>query len=419
MLYDVYRFGSRERTDERPIFKPHSNPMSTIAALSIIVCTATGSEPFYSESFYTCGIGNFFLAAIVMLIVALVSFKAYIRTWRYDSQTSFSEALVDAFGPKSFAVTRPLLILSLLAQILNNTRDILNFFHLFSDYYFPNVGLLRNKYFIIYLLTFVTTICSSFLKSYSKFGIISYVGNAAFIVTFCLLLYYLSESVKQVGGDYAWQHSTLGTWKLADTFSLAFQMLHGYFLHPMISNLAPELKHTSQGKISGVAGWAYFISFLINFLPGLVLYYTIYGASQGGFSPAFLPDTAPKAFVGIFGLIRLLCTNMLLNYLLAIELTKFFTGEHSKISNVWMGSLVVSCFVVGCNVAPYRVCDWIVYICNYFCLFVCLFLPFVAYLKMFGWKNLWGIYSVVFAIFALVIIIFIIVYVLIERSSLF
>ena len=419
MLYEVYRFGSRERTDERPIFKAHSNPMSSIAAISIIVNCATGSEPFFSESYYVCGIGNFVLAAVVMLIVSLISFKAYIRTWRYDSQTSFSEALVDAFGPKSIPVIRVLLILSLLSQILYNTRDVQSYANLFTEYYFPSVTILQNKYLVLYVLTFVTTIFSSFIRSFSRFSYISYVGNVSFIVTFALLLYYFAENVKDVGGSGLWDNTSLGSWKLQDTFNLAFYFLHGYFLHPMISNLAPELKFTTQGRISRVAGWAYFFSFLKNFLPGLCLYFTLFGVSQGNFALSYLPSSAPRAFVGLFGLIHILCTNMLMNYLLAIELTKFFTDDLSKTNNVLMGSLVVSSFAVGMNIAPYQIVDWICYICNYVCLFVCLFLPFVAYLKMFGWKNLWGIYSIFFGIVALAIIVFIIVYVFVERSPVF
>ena len=198
MLIKDYKYGSKERTDDRILFSNGHNTVSTLSAISLIICTNNGSNAFTTERYFNVGLINNIIASLLPMFIMQLSFQIYIRTWRFNSSTSYSDSLQDAFGGISGVIIRIMLILSLFDNICYNCYDIYVFSEPITRYFFPDSAIANNRYLHMYILNLISAFPTLFIDKFAKFVIPSFVANVCVVFVHVIMAVFAYGSIKVV-----------------------------------------------------------------------------------------------------------------------------------------------------------------------------------------------------------------------------
>ena len=402
MLFEDYRFGNKERTSSRVLFPKKDHTISTFAAISLILCTNNGSNCFTTERFFYVGLLNNIIASLFPLFLVQLSFQIYIRTWRFNTDISYPESLQDAFGGKSGFIIRLMLILSLFNCICFNCYDIYVFSQPFTNYFWPDNKLANNRFLHIYLLSIISVFPTLFLRHFSQLVVPSIIANICVVAVHVIMAIFAYGSIKERGFSPDGQ-TILCSSNFMDSVNCFSYFIYIYYVHPIMCNLAPELKASTQGGIVKVSLIANLLSWFVNFLGGYLGWFYFFGTSGGAVNVALYPNSLLKALAGLFGCINTMITNACLNYLNGIEISKLFTGTKVHVDTPWSGILVSLSFGLAAAIASKTFLDIVTSVCQLMFLVVCILIPPAAYIKMYGVKSFWGVVCIILIILLIVV----------------
>jgi hypothetical protein len=397
MLLSQYKFGNRERTNERVLFTKAEKTISRITAISLIVCTVNGSNPLTTERFFFVGLVNILVASFFPLFIMQLSFQIYIRTWRFNSDTSYSESLKDAFDGKGGTIIRIMLIFTLFNDICYHSFDIYKYSSIITRYFWPGNELINNRYLHIYLLVAISIIPTFFMERFTKLAIPSYIANLSVIIIHIIMVVFTYNSVQKTGFNPNGK-TTLYSSDIINSINCLSYFILIYNTFPVLCNIGPELSVQKQGEITRIALASNFSSWALNFIGGYIGYFYFFGSSNGAISIYLYSDSLVKVIAAFLGLLNILITNVCLNYLNGIEIVKLFTPRGYKIDSPWIGVIASSSFGIANAIGPMVIMDILTSICQLFFLIVCVIVPPVAFIKMYGVKNFWGIMCILLII---------------------
>ena len=401
MFLKDYRFGSTDRSNDRILFPKPAKTISTFSAIALFFCTNNGSNPYLTERFFFIGLINNIISSFVPCILVGLSFQAYIRTWRFNSETSFAGSLKDAFGGKSENVMRGMFIFAFFNNIMFNCYDVYKFTREITTYLWPNVKWVNSKYTQVYFLSLSTVIPTFFIKRFSQLTVYAHIANISVLITLVIMGVYAYKSVQVVGFNPTGE-TVLFTKDLYNSVNCLSYFVLIFYTHPIICNLAPEMNCVKQGDFVRVSWIANIISWLVNFVSGYLGWFTLHGTTYGSICLTLYPNSPLKCVACFFGLLNTIFTNGCLNYLNGIEITKLFAKDMKKV-NPWTGVLVSVLFGIGCAVGPTFLMDYIAGASQFFFMIVCMGVPPAAVIKMFGIRNFWGFFCLIYIFVVLII----------------
>ena len=182
MSYQDYKYGCSERPDSRVLFTVKSNPIPSIMSISIVVAACISGNPFKNEAYFNTGLFNVLIASLLPPLLLQISFQIFVRTWSYNSNTSYPEVIREKIGDNGISIIRILFILSMLNTQIYTNYDISKLSIIISKYFFPDNAFMNNIKFHLIFLSALAIFPTLFMVRFRQFGIVTYLCNAFVII---------------------------------------------------------------------------------------------------------------------------------------------------------------------------------------------------------------------------------------------
>lgn len=400
MLYKDYRFSIVSANTDTLIYQERDDEksLSTFGAVMILLNCGISNDPFFFPHTFTTGIVTALLLCLLALILTQLSFHIFLKSWKFDSENSFVSIWAEVFGPSTSFIPRFIMLVALVSMASVCTSDFQYHFEDFVNTWdVDGTSIFSYKPLRVYLLTFLSVFPFLFFDRFKSFDVMSTIANCALIYGLVVELYVLIKSIKADGfdpnGEICYFNMSLD--KAVSCFDL-FNIV--FFLHPMASMVAPEIKKASRNTIISITWKTTILSAIINMAGGYLGYLTYFGNDEDDNILLFYDNQDPVVISGKAAcLIAILLTNGIYTYIVAEILSGFFYDykKDNTLVRVFSG-LVVWLFDVAINYDGFMLCELINNIGSFCFIVLAFILPSVFYLIEYGFRDVkWGVISIV------------------------
>ena len=392
MLYKEYKYGKGIREGKRIVFPVNQITLSNWEVVLIFQCFLNGNTGLKMDSTNLCGLGGILICAILAVILIQLSLHIFVRTWRYRSKNTYSDIHQDAFGRTGWTARIPVIIFYFYVTSAYFS-NIVQYTNQLTSVWFPTVSLLKNKYFVCYIISLVLVLPFQFIKEEYHLRWVCHVCNVFQWLSCIPPIYFCIKQNADYGFDPQNQMTYFSN-NVVDYIDCFNNWVFLFAIHPVFCKYCCYLKNPTQNEVIKITWFSTVACGLLNLALSLCTYFTFFGHSGGGNALFLYDQKHPLTVIGeIGGLLNTILTLALYCFLVSREVIGFFLSEGDDDKNIpahigsFLMALTGSVMLAFVNDVLLNVVTVIGIFCMSFLAFV---QPSIFFFRMSGFKTLYG-----------------------------
>ncbi|KAK8896868.1 hypothetical protein M9Y10_014794 [Tritrichomonas musculus] len=454
---DKYRFRARPQSSNFVLFPPNPGfkPNSMFSTLILLLKVALDTDPFFMyQDMFKCGIIESLIIILVVMILIQLSVHIFTRCWFYGTSYDYQDIWACVFGSKTFSFIPAVLnIISYLTYLCWFNFEIHECARIFLLSIWPNCpSFLVNKWFLLYFFNLVAIFPCLFIKNFTSFTIISYIGNSAMVISVICLIILLIRCINEIGFEvttsnygsinedlYGIPYLPNVTFFSKDPsalFGCIGTVMTAFYKHPFLEMVFANMRKPTVYRCLSSVWITSFISVLFLYGIGLLSYFIVQiHFKEALASPPFIGPKPPndsslknrpynifsfsghsiqdiqnenvfynfpkkyiEAMIGqVASYIVTLTSNMIYTYFIATQVSSLVIDRRKDdVQPIVISGIVVILFSIGLNFMNDTASEFLDFVSQIAFVILVFMLPSLFYLKLFRFtKPFWGIVSTV------------------------
>lgn len=390
-----HKFQLKQGDNKLVVFQSHGarKTLSFFGALSIIFNLLITDDPFFMPYYFQCGLTKSIIITIIIFVLNLLSFMIYFKTWIFGNAFSYE-------GITSIAISRNLaifisiiIIFSFICISVDMSQSI--------PYYFVDLfslsskcpSILLNKWFLYYIINFLTVFPSLFNKSIASFNIISTIGNFFLIIS--IIFFFIGFASNRPLKFEATHDSR----KFQFDANCIKGITNMFFINPILYLITTNMTSPSTKSITGIVIITNLASVIASLSVGIVGYF--YHSNIENILD-LLPRKSAYTIIAKIGLIiKLISSNMCYVYIISSRVCELILKGSEKwpVAVVTAGVVIITLNAIKLF-SKFNIFFSVVILISFiFQCFLNFGFPTIFFLKLFQFSSKpWAITSIVLLI---------------------
>lgn len=396
-----HKFHLKQGDNKLVVFQTHGarKTLSFFGAVSIIFNLNLKDDPFLMPNYFQCGLVQSIIVMILIFILNLLSFFVYFKTWVFGNTFSYEGISSIALSKNISIFICIILLFSFICMLFDMSAKIphyvVDLFSLSSNC----PAILLNKWFLYYIISFLTIFPTLFNKSIASFYIISIIGNFFLFVSVISFFWgFFAEN----------RPAKFETTAFANNFRLSAECIAGFtntfFINPLIYFIAMSTTSPSAKSIKGMVVIVNLSSLILNLATGIVGYYLHSNIED---ILDLFPTKSAYAIICKIGLIiKLITSNVCYFYIISTKLCEIILKGSEKwtVAIVTAGIVIITLNAINLFTKFHIFFNVVEYLGHILQCFLNFGFPTILFLKLFQFSSkAWAIFSIVLLIITILL----------------
>ena len=235
--------------------------------LNLLIAVSLNVNPFIDKRIFHVGIIHALIYSIVLVILSMLSYYVFIRSWIYRRAYSYSQIWAELFGPSFSWVAITCVAVSYIMLDARYMNQIYEDFTVFVFDMWPNApSILSSRWLVSYIFALIFLLPTLFVKKEACFSPVMIASNVFLVIAIiCLIVHYFERISDNVDHDFI-----LFSDNYNDNIISIGLISQALFVGPILAVVVKEIERPTKNRVIQLTATTTIVTGIITYVGNLV-----------------------------------------------------------------------------------------------------------------------------------------------------